>query len=447
MDWNTAKQTCTQEKIFRMATLEKLSTFTYVARLLEEWVNQQKVQDTWYWLDATFNEKDEVYMWNGDPKRALTFSNFFYRYPRPTGIGSQVTWRNMYDIQSNVSQCLSIALPYPGLATPGSAIFGHSTTFDERPCVSSQKRHAICEYVSECGASSTDPFTLTEDKDQYFADGNWIIGNRRYVVNWKQRSQKESYEFCRNNGLKLIDPNLNEQCLIPHLKMWSRAVTISQFWTNWTYKIDSGIVGKFYDAVGTEKATWRAFSNTSGMPEYQELEINGRSNKFDKTFCVTLQHSYEFKNTQLPCPDGQLSACNWNFIQYVPSNCNNYQGTICQHTDNVNRFKMARHNSTRWYSSSKQTSGSAYIYDYLETYWVVDDEGFNKDMHSQCAISEPEGEGKTRKIRKVSCTEWHFYICEQRIKNAKLSTIQLKYQIPQANGWNEQRHARVYPIL
>ncbi|CAL8143449.1 unnamed protein product [Orchesella dallaii] len=269
MDWNTAKQTCTQEKIFRMATLEKLSTFTYVARLLEEWVNQQKVQETWYWLDATFNEKDKVCMWNGDPKRALTFSNFFYRYPRPTGIGSQVTWRNMYDIQSNMSQCLAIALPYPGLATPGSAIFGHSTTFDERPCVSSQKRHAICEYVSECGASSTDPFTLTEDATEAAVE----------------------FGFLNNDDA-----------------------------TRSKYKV-----------------------------------------KFEP---------FASKQTlgSLICPKG---------------------------------FKMARHNSTRWYSSSKQTSGTAHIYDCLETYWVVDDERFNKDMHSQCAISEPEGDEKTRQTRKV----------------------------------------------
>lgn len=75
---------------------------------------------------------------------------------------------------------------------------------------------------------------------------------------------------------------------------------------------------------------------------------------------------------------------------------------------------MLREYNLKWY----MRKGSAeYGYDYLETYWVVDQELFRKTKKSKCTISVPqESNGLKRMLKKVSCTEWHFYACEQTNK-------------------------------
>lgn len=58
--------------------------------------------------------------------------------------------------------------------------------------------------------------------------------------------------------------------------------------------------------------------------------------------------------------------------------------------------------------------GSEYSYDYINKYWVVDDELFDKHKDSNCTISEAWNIGRDqRELRKENCTKWHFYLCEQ----------------------------------
>lgn len=50
-----------------------------------------------------------------------------------------------------------------------------------------------------------------------------------------------------------------------------------------------------------------------------------------------------------------------------------------------------------------------YEYDYSETYWVIDEDMYNKSENGKCTVSIVE-KGQ-RKFKKVSCSEWHFYLC------------------------------------
>ncbi|CAL8092093.1 unnamed protein product [Orchesella dallaii] len=439
MSWNVAKKVCEAEPDFRLARIEKLTTFAFIGRQLEQWVNDNKAMDTWYWVDATYNEDLQRYEWGGDKNKPLAFTNFFYRYPRPIGVGSHLNYRGMYLVREKEEQCLTLALPLPGLATTttrsGQTIYGHSTTFDERSCVSSQKRRAMCEStLPDCNPIINDPFTLTE------------------------------------------------------------GLTISQFWTTWTYEVEEKGLSKFYDENHIQMAERMAFVFTNGT-EFAE----GRSSKFDTTFCVTMQVSYEFRKSQLPCPSpDQIDACYWNFIQYVPANCNNVQGVICEHEDSARRkctwlsnwisnpdsflmdpnqatigfgyagnivtmrsrykqtfgsllckrhFQMARHSSRNWYMKPGNDSIALYKYDYMETYWVVDEEGFKKDVNSKCKVSRPaDATGFTRVLQEVSCSDWHYYICE-RLTVPSTKPQPIPYPIPKTTGWNQDRHARIYPII
>ncbi|CAL8130056.1 unnamed protein product [Orchesella dallaii] len=421
-NWAGARRICANQKGFRMARLENITNFARFGRQLEKWVNVNLARDTWYWLDAKFNPDIEKYVWGDDVKNPLTYTNFFYRYPRPTGVGSQISYTGRYSLNDKDEQCLTIALPYPGLATTlrqgsNAVIYGHSTTFDERACRSRERRRAICESTDpECSEVNNDPFSLTE------------------------------------------------------------GITVSQFWTDWTYELVRN-QGVFYDASHVKKADRTAVVNGT------DDELEGRSNKFNQTFCVAMQMSYEFTLDQVPCPPGNAKTCSWNFIQYVPANCNNFQGTICQHADYEKRpcmwmadwvenpslylsnakeatvefgftgntkarrsrykqtfgsllcpllHKMARANDTEWYQkpATLNEPDILYKYDYLETYWVVDEGGFEKRQDSMCKVSVPNGDGFTRKLETVPCTEWHFYIC---LKGSIIMTsTQVPYEPPKA---------------
>ncbi|CAL8130485.1 unnamed protein product [Orchesella dallaii] len=492
-DFARAKRICNAEPNFRMAQIRNISTFHYLGRQIEWWVQQNNAQDTWYWLDAKFDPVQEKYIWADDPKDPLTFTNFFYRYPRPTGVASQVDWHGIYQKNSTVEQCIAFALPLPGLGSrmPGAMVFGFATTFDEKPCIGRQKRHAICEsMLPECNAEIKDPFYLSEDKSDYFNSGHWIIGDRRYIVNWKQRTQIESDQYCKSLGLQLLDPVLTDSALIPHLKLWSRNVTVSQFWTSWNYTVKDNI-GIFTDPTGKEVATQRSFIKDSN-----NQTVTGRSNKDSMTFCVAMQLSYEFRNN-LPCNFTNLE-CMWSFIEHVPANCNNYIGTICTHSDyrsrlifwdakyiktpdilindpiqattefgfkgntNVKRskfkqtfgslvcppkYRMVRASNENWHVPSA-TATDLYRYDFLDSYWVVDGEYFRKTESAQCAISVPaSADGLTRRIEMVSCTEWHFYVCRLEMGEIQVPTDTLGYDPPKSQGWNWKRHARIYPIV
>lgn len=58
--------------------------------------------------------------------------------------------------------------------------------------------------------------------------------------------------------------------------------------------------------------------------------------KKTKEYCVVFSLSYEFKG-QLNCEDQTSPNCTWNFVEYIPANCNNHHATICQHKDKNSR--------------------------------------------------------------------------------------------------------------
>ncbi len=63
------------------------------------------------------------------------------------------------------------------------------------------------------------------------------------------------------------------------------------------------------------------------------FNVTLKSSKVPATLCVALSVSFEFLE-QTPCgnPSSQ-GGCEWSFFSYVPANCNNYHGSICQHND------------------------------------------------------------------------------------------------------------------
>jgi len=118
-------------------------------------------------------------------------------------------------------------------------------------------------------------------------------------------------------------------------------VTTSSFWTSWRY---DNVERRLYDFNGNLKGIFGkgdregsvqgnvTFITGVGQYNFTGSENTGRSGWKDKELCVTLGHHYEFPN-QLHCKNPQTMECNWHFINYYPSNCNNLQGVICQHKD------------------------------------------------------------------------------------------------------------------
>lgn len=75
----------------------------------------------------------------------------------------------------------------------------------------------------ECFSKVNDPFVLTERQTDYFDVGNWIFGDRRYVVSWYHFRKIKAIEYCEDLGLTLFEPEGGEEELLIHyLKMWTR---------------------------------------------------------------------------------------------------------------------------------------------------------------------------------------------------------------------------------
>lgn len=93
------------------------------------------------------------------------------------------------------------------------------------------------------------------------------------------------------------------------------------------------------------------FTSTGNKDEFTEgrgtggKKVGGRSEVGDEKFCVSMFHAYEFKN-QMPCPTKNSTEvnkeCSWSYAEFVPTNCENYMATICQHEDADNR-KIIKH--------------------------------------------------------------------------------------------------------
>lgn len=93
---------------------------------------------------------------------------------------------------------------------------------------------------------------------------------------------------------------------------------------------------------------------------------------------------------------------------------------------------MLRVNNTVW--SNVPNTSNYFRYDYFETYWVVDEEYFNKNITSNCTITIPVNmnQGHDRILKKVPCTEWHFYLCQK-----KVTTIPSENLTAKVNPWKE----------
>jgi len=59
-----------------------------------------------------------------------------------------------------------------------------------------------------------------------------------------------------------------------------------------------------------------------------------------------------------------------------------------------------------------------YLYDMQETYWVVDENGFENagNSSSLCTVAtfQKDKNSYTITTKKVACTEWHFYLCREK---------------------------------
>jgi len=88
---------------------------------------------------------------------------------------------------------------------------------------------------------------------------------------------------------------------------------------------------------------------------------------------------------------------------------------------------MLRANNSKWYKMRYEV---IFPYDWDESYWVVDEEGFQKNSKSKCALSTPTpGNAVERVTKMVPCTEWHFYLCAKDFRPIKTRDYKLPYQI------------------
>ncbi|ODN06675.1 hypothetical protein Ocin01_00035 [Orchesella cincta] len=358
----------------RLARIEKLTTDAMVSRLLEGLLQKHKWADTWYWIDAQYNTKLNIY----------------------------------------THQDESVPLN------------GFGTSWDERYCGNSDKRRVLCESENpKCDYKSdnVETFTDSEVNEKYLTEGNFVFSDRRFIVNWKPRTYDEAEAHCRSIGLELHVSQKEDKCLIAYLKLWAQSITMYQFWTPLNYVAGYGFYTKDVDTV-----------------ELNENE--GRSTKLDKNFCVASVYSYEYSN-QTACE----GKCTWNSFSLAPANCLNPIGTICRHEDYYDReciWKQAyTDDKMKAVEETAQTFGnrvcgsdkreminsqwklpsSFYVtfeYDMQETYWVVDENEFANagDPNKLCTVATFEKVRSSYRMttKKVSCTEWHFYLCREKSK-------------------------------
>ncbi|CAL8111680.1 unnamed protein product [Orchesella dallaii] len=216
-----------------------------------------------------------------------------------------------------------------------------------------------------------------------------------------------------------------------------------QFWTPLKYVPGSGIFTKDGKKFKMDSIEW----------------IQGRSTRLDTKFCVAAVYSNEYPN-QSACE----GKCNWQSYTLTPANCLNPIGTICKHEDSYRRDCKWKASYTddnmkavedtavtsfgndyeeAWRSTYKQTFGNrvcgsddremmttkwklpsyfyvTYDYDFLETYWIVDEDGFKNEGNPNefCTVANfKKRYGSYRMTtRKVPCTEWHFYLCQEKDK-------------------------------
>lgn len=89
------------------------------------------------------------------------------------------------------------------------------------------------------------------------------------------------------------------------------------------------------------------------------------------------------------------------------------------------------------------TGKEIYEYDYLETYWMVDEDLYYKDVDSTCTVSHNE-KGK-RIFQTVKCTHWHFYLCE-KLGRRPTKPMNLKINRAPRSKWDESEQPRIYPL-
>ncbi len=99
----------------------------------------------------------------------------------------------------------------------------------------------------------------------------------------------------------------------------------------------------------------------------------------------------------------------------------------------------------RWSRKPGNSVGiEMYEYDYVESYWMVDKNLYNKDVNSTCTTSQYI-EKDQRTFKDVKCTHWHFYLCE---KLGRRPTKPLRITLNRAppSEWREGAQPRKYPL-
>ncbi|CAL8116828.1 unnamed protein product [Orchesella dallaii] len=407
-DWNGAWNECRRRGNLKLAILDKITTFFMVANY---WRTHSKAvyKDTWYWLAAKYEPKDEVYKWyedkDGKSKLTVNYTNFFYRQPRPIGVGGHqdASYNYQPGRQTSVEQCLAFTFPWPINETDMLLLLMNVL-------VKVYKGGMLCvkllEYVTNLILDLTSSLkgrkTILIKEILYLeTDCMWSIGDMC-------RDYPAAKKYCEDLGLEVYNPEADDHCLIPLIKLWARNVTTSQFWVRWTYDPQKK---EFYDADGNIQGKYpnnRGNNREKQRPGYFDFEetqdVEGRSKLDDDSLCVSFAHRYEFK-VQLYCPKPDDLSCRWHYIYYQT-----FGSLYCPAG-----YNMVRERNKEWLSfPSPLTEKDRFKYDFEETYWVVDPEKFQKPKGAKCTISKVVN--KKRVLLKVPCTDWHFYLCKKRFK-------------------------------
>ncbi|CAL8092030.1 unnamed protein product [Orchesella dallaii] len=323
-------------KLLIASNLNKITTNGLIARGLERKAAEMKFRQTVYWINARYDTSKTRYYWGANKKNLVHYGNFYYKQPRPIGVGAHYgsetalnPWNNTekYDKKKNKEQCLAFALAFMNRKE-----LGFQASWLERSCKDRSYRRVLCESSDPaCEENkSRNPHVLTEDKEYYFTEGNWIFANRRFIVNWAPRNHDEAKEYCKNLNLELFNPLHDDECLIPYLKLWAPVLSTYNFWTGYTYFEDKQ---EFRDENG------QVFQKGASLKH----DYSTRTSKSSNHFCVAYQWTYEFKNeTRCGNEANPEAGCEWMYYILAPSNCNNFIGTVCQHasTDNTSERKI-----------------------------------------------------------------------------------------------------------
>ncbi|CAL8072540.1 unnamed protein product [Orchesella dallaii] len=395
--WEDGKTGCMVQGL-KLAKVDSIGTDVLIGRHLEQLTRQNRWLDTWYWINAKFDKGKEVYVWQDEERQPLQYTNFFYRQPRPTGVAGFITWYGSYDRKKEVEQCIAITLPWPI-----DKNYGFQTSWDEKPCISEQKRHALCEAEAECDEEGLDPKQIfTEgittyhfwtnlkfiwNKRHFVYPNGTVLDKGMYTIKLEEsRTSKLADEFCVTIAYAYEYPNETAAC---DTCSWSMLVVAPANCNN-----PVGTICQHKDAA-SRKCIWKKqYLTNITKAEIDtatvEFGITDPSAPKDKGSVFRSTYKQQFGDRFCPPKTKMVRATNEDWHK-IPEKAG---------------LELS---STGITISNPQDNVMAYAYDYDESYWVVDEDEFDK-IGKKCTLSVLQN-GK-RENKQVDCDEWHFYLCE-----------------------------------